>query len=150
MATASKNFPQDKAYRQEEKTSQALAKLVFDNETLEILFANTEIAQLLGYTTNELLRLTVNDIIADELAVDTNSNKVIFPTHKVVRQFIHKEGKVIQCVSENCGLDFDSNTMIVYSVKELKDKGTSSAGSARRSYEFSSAIRSNIAGYKLI
>ncbi|MGZ5242496.1 MAG: PAS domain-containing protein [Bacteroidia bacterium] len=100
-----------------ENNSSILPKLVFDNDTLEILHVNSAMAAILGYTREELLKFTLTDLVADDFSALVDNENVQFPALKIVRQFVNKKGDTVNCLSQTFELDFDSSAILVYNAK---------------------------------
>lgn len=104
-------------YNTKELSSTSLPKILFDNDTLDILHVNDSMAATLGYTADELCRMKLSDLMIDDFSAQLDNEKVQFPAYKIVRQFLNKSGNVINCLSESSEIDFDSNMLIIYNAK---------------------------------
>jgi PAS domain S-box-containing protein len=96
-----------------------MPKLIYDNETFDILFSNHAAAEIFGYTEDELLKLKLTDICIDDFSALVDSGKVELPIKKLNRVIQSKNGALTSCKTKSYELDFETSVLMFHNILPL-------------------------------
>ena len=94
-------------------------KLVYDNETFEILHCNSAAAKFFGYSKNELVKLKLTDICINNMSAQVDTGLIELPIEKLNRIIQDKTNALYSCETRDFPLDFETSVLTFHNIVSL-------------------------------
>lgn len=104
--------------------------LLIDLETKQVLQANAAVQNLLGYTSEEILKLTLDEIVVDTIEnLEHNIQHILEKVHYKVgeRKYRHKNGGLVDVEVNVSLIAYSEKTAFCVTVRDISERKTAEA-----------------------
>jgi len=96
----------------------------FDPHTLKILKANEKFADMMGYSSEEILELNLHDLYADQKAAESDIKNILMKSlHNITkRHYRKKSGEIVEVDINTCWSTVEQSNIVIVSVQDVTQR----------------------------